>query len=154
MIVLRQGRAIRSSTAHHGLGALYQSYLSGALMCSPFGALRNMELSSIRYFSHRPLWRAPPPSPFMFGKQSVSRFSTLNIYRHPLGKAQIGGPLLEGKPDNICSMRGLRLLDPKRTLSPLSVMADFQMRIYTEPLDKAAYARRAASYHQPCCIRR
>ena len=53
-----------------------------------------MELSSIRCFSHRPLWRAPPPSPFMFGKQSVSRFSTLNIYRHPLGKAQTGSPLL------------------------------------------------------------
>ena len=30
------------------------------------------------------------------------------------------------------------LMTPKRTLSPLSVMADFQMRIYTEPLDKAA----------------
>jgi membrane protein insertase Oxa1/YidC/SpoIIIJ len=90
MIVLRQGRAIPSSIAQHGHSALYELSFKSVLMCSPLGALRNAPLSSIRYFSLRPAWRAPPPSPFMFKRKSVSGFSTLTVHRHPLGKTQIG----------------------------------------------------------------
>lgn len=52
-----------------------------------------MPIASTRNFSLQPGWRAPPPSLFMFRKQSTSHFSTLKIHRHSLEKSQVGNPI-------------------------------------------------------------